>query len=1682
MASQDISELVLKVTSDGISEATQKLKDMKTAAAGAEGGAKKLASATVDGSKQQTTAIEALLKRMEAQVALLGKNTSESNAYKAAMKGATDGQTAHAAALGASVDAFKASAKAANDTGKAVKLSAEESAQAAIQRKRDLSSMKSATIELSFAQDEAIRMNKKVDDSLKNVSRGHGSNAAAMRESMVLMHEMSQGQYKRFGGSLMVLANQLDLIPKLMDKIGAASKGMQFAVLGSVAVGALLGFAMYSGASETHKFNNALIITGNSAGVTAKGIEEMAHSISDSTGNGLANARNMIRSVATSGTVMAENMEVASNTLTNFARITGKSSDEVIKQFEGLKNGTYKFAQEYNKTTGAFSANTLQTMHDMELLGKTAESNQLFWLSLDGHLNTTQEKLSGLGTVMRQVSNAFKEGWHDIGRLMVSDTFGEQLDKAQAALNKAKQRKATDVFGGLFWDSKITKGEADIKRLTPLAAGETADEAKKAAETKARIEGGVAYDAILAVHKRIKDKSEKLSDVLLKIDVQVAKAKAGTDGANITDTMVQEMRDDAVEKYNKEHKVKGNDDRTAEREVELEIIRDSNMQKIHLADEEIRASKEMANKQHGNERAELIYRNAIRGEELAALKDNFVKEKALIDAYAEEGGHSKVELMRNKLRGQQLTTRYNNETTKVGTDGADDARGVTSREIAEQDRLEKAIEQTAKTEEERLTKELQAETLRLKGVEETKSAKAALQSQNEAAWASDLEHVVALEQSRIEEATALGLMNGTQRYNAELKVQAMQKEIGLHKEISKTVAAISAAEAKNEAGKRTTKNIDDALASAKRFEKGMVDVFGKVGKAIGGLGVAFLQTAKDNDTAQQRHTDAIKSGVSVKEADAQLDKDKFDNGINGYASMADSAKNFFNEGSRGYKTMEGVSKVFHAVQVAQNLIEMGQLAIKAVMTQAGGDPYTAWARMAAMGAVVAALGFAVGGGFSSSHGGKSAADVQKAQGTGSVFGDIGTKNEDGSTSYKDKSESISKSLDLLKSNSNVMLPVNQAMLMSLRNIEASMSGLTNLVARTPGLTEGTNMGVQTGTLSRSGGSAGLGAAGGAAAGAYYGATAGAILGPLGMAIGAVGGALIGAVVGKLASLWGNTKANIVDSGMQFGGRVGDLQKGNGFDQYASVDTTKSSWFGLKKNTTNSVETQGLNAEMSSQFGLIFTNLEATLKIAAGALGKNSADVGSAIENMVLTTSVVSLKGLSGDALQAALNGVISKAMDEISQQAYPAMDAFRQVGEGYAQTVIRVASGVEQAKGALEQLGIKAIDFNAITNKQGDVAIEMAKQSIAATEGLSGVNAMLQGMGGTLAEVTGAYKQMLDIRAQMNGVGLNGGKLNVNTVKGAGGISQLGTALATYQDKYFTDGQKSAIMLKNVNAEFAKLGLSLPKSKAELSAFIIKTGQVGTEVSDKLTGQLLSLAGAYSDLVDTNTTANKAATDTLVTSIDALKKFSETIKSFKDSLLLGDLSNLTPTEKYVEAKRQYESVVDKAMHGDATAQGNVTSAAQAFLEASRVVNASNADYTASLNEVLTNMDSLQTATGSQLTDAEKQLAVLTAQADGINALNTTALGIKLGIDNLAIALPPPQIVAQADNSALVAELAKSREEAAVSSAALQKQVDDLTAAVYDAQAKAASTIVNGTTDAIESSSWNRKFSMDTIER
>ncbi len=586
------------------------------------------------------------------------------------------------------------------------------------------------------------------------------------------------------------------------------------------------------------------------------------------------------------------------------------------------------------------------------------------------------------------------------------------------------------------------------------------------------------------------------------------------------------------------------------------------------------------------------------------------------------------------------------------------------------------------------------------------------------------------------------------------------------------------------------------------------------------------------------------------------------NDLNTYGKMAGAAKNFFKEKTAAHKVMAGIERASIAAQTALALVAMGQelgiiatttaAKVTAIATETGANvasvgpnvaadsakatasgiagvakaiaslpfPYNLLAGAATLAALVGVgvkMGGSVGGGGSAPPDPNSMAERQKNQGTGTVFGDSSAK-----------SESISKSLARMEENTSIALEHSSKMVAALRSIENSIGGLAAQVVASGGA-NGNNFGVTTGKIN-----------------------VGQATDAISRVMTSITNSIFGSKVSSfINNLWGKTTQEISDSGVTLGGSVRGLQSGQGYSQYADVSRTTSSWFGLSKNTDKSTLTQGLGGDLTRQFSLVFSGVEKALQLVAPTIDSTSEHVKNTLDNLALSMQTVSLKDLKGAELTEALSSIISAASDQMAEAALPGLGEFRKVGEGYFETVMRVAGDMDVAKAGLERLGMVMIHISAVTDKQADVGAELVRQTIYGYQttgtALTGVGEIMKNLGGTAQDLLETYQELLDVQVSMRRVGLNSGQLSSSTIKGAGDIGSLQSSLDAYFDSFFTKTEKAAANSAAMAEKFGALGVAMPAT-ADGFRMLVESIPQTTAAGQQLLGSVLSLADGFAQL------------------------------------------------------------------------------------------------------------------------------------------------------------------------------------------------------------------------------------------
>ena len=523
-------------------------------------------------------------------------------------------------------------------------------------------------------------------------------------------------------------------------------------------------------------------------------------------------------------------------------------------------------------------------------------------------------------------------------------------------------------------------------------------------------------------------------------------------------------------------------------------------------------------------------------------------------------------------------------------------------------------------------------------------------------------------------------------------------------------------------------------------------------------------------------------------------------------------------------------------------------------------------------------------------------------------------------------------------------------------------------------------------------------------------------------------------------------------------------------QYTDTKTD-GGWFHSDKYNT---QLNSLGAAANDQFTLIVKSMADSVTEAAKLIGVGGDSFTQHLNAFVVDIGKISTKDMTGDDIQKALETAFSKVGDDMANWAVAGLGQFQKVGEGSLETLVRVATDYAKLDASLTSVGV--------TFGQTGVA------SIAARESLI---ALLGGIDNFQSTVADYSKNFLTQAEQLAPVAKY-----VNDQLGTMGLSWIKTRA---DFKAEIDSLSGNLSDPGVQATYAAL-MGLESAFAAVTPAIVDTTKSMQEISDErkdlqdqldtLTMTSAQLLAKQRNALDASNqslfdqvqaaTAAKNAQDALKTSltdaVSSMKSLKDSTQQLHDGLLTGSNSPLTPEQQYAESKRQYEATKTAAMGGDTTAQGQYSAMLNSFLAASKVVNASDSQYTADFAETLADSDAMARWAGSQVDTAQAQLDALNAQIAGITDVNTSVQGVTAAVNSLttslggtpAVTMPTPVLSAvtvSVDTSALQAQVASLTAEVAALRADQATQTGDLIDSNTTVTTAAADTVVAGTTAA-----------------
>lgn len=305
---------------------------------------------------------------------------------------------------------------------------------------------------------------------------GHTS-TAARREMLVLAHELSMGNYKRFAGSLMVLGEQMDWMGKIMTPVGLSIG----AVAGTIGLSAAV---TYKAAAAMADYGEAVQKTSQVTGASTDAIQEWVFA----------------------------------------AHAAGVNAKETVEAFSKLAEVQNKAVHGNRDAAAAFAAlgismTVLRTSSPNELLAKIAEAfhesadgagkaavaNELFGASGANLIPLLDRGSAGLAQLGEEARNA--------GAIIGGDTINqmaalkEQMELAHARMDAMSMSAKTVLLPTIL---NLTSALSDNAALKPILVdfyNGVSEVVKVAASALATLvvgaeQAGIAISTVVAVANR----------------------------------------------------------------------------------------------------------------------------------------------------------------------------------------------------------------------------------------------------------------------------------------------------------------------------------------------------------------------------------------------------------------------------------------------------------------------------------------------------------------------------------------------------------------------------------------------------------------------------------------------------------------------------------------------------------------------------------------------------------------------------------------------------------------------------------------------------------------------------------------------------------------------------------------------------------------------------------------------------------------------------------------------------------------------------------------------------------------------------------------------------------------------------------------------------------------------------
>lgn len=278
---------------------------------------------------------------------------------------------------------------------------------------------------------------------------------------MVLLQQ--GGQLKdQFGGLKPMFAG----LASYITPVGVAITAVGAAVVG-------LGVAFYQGSKEAEKFNSAIALTGNYAGMTLGQFNMLSESIGKKYGQSISNTRDSIQALVSSGQFVGKSISSVAEVVASFSRLSGESASVIAEKLIPSFDGTASSAAKLNSQYHFLTVEQYKHIENLEKQGKFQESIIYTADAFNDKLKKQEEILGPLSKLWKDVATSVSDYYEKIKQFVSNGpSSAMQLDMAvqHVAAMKAAYGEGSDQA------KKATQEYIDLLNKFTDAAEKAADQ------------------------------------------------------------------------------------------------------------------------------------------------------------------------------------------------------------------------------------------------------------------------------------------------------------------------------------------------------------------------------------------------------------------------------------------------------------------------------------------------------------------------------------------------------------------------------------------------------------------------------------------------------------------------------------------------------------------------------------------------------------------------------------------------------------------------------------------------------------------------------------------------------------------------------------------------------------------------------------------------------------------------------------------------------------------------------------------------------------------------------------------------------------------------------------------------------------------------------------------------------